>query len=168
MLVWLTDWQLAEEHLLIKVGDTVDWTLYPADRNWVSRLFGDRLVICWQFDTYGDAVDQPSRRVSGKVAELRSARSRQIRTDEGFVPVPGEATLQPVADTSGSWMRDAGQEESAADRGTGPITYKFSYTSAFDSVEADYLYGYVLSLACSDEECGAQRSNETVTQSSSQ
>ncbi|WP_211881629.1 DUF6578 domain-containing protein [Pseudarthrobacter albicanus] len=160
MLVWLTDWQLAEDHLLITVGDTIDWTLYPADRNWVSRLFGDRLVIDWQFDTYGDAVDQPSRRVSGRVVELWSVRCPKIRTDEGFVPVTGEATLQPAVDTSGSWMRQAGQEESAAVRGTETITYKFSYTSAFDSVEADYLYDYVLSLACSDEECGTREATK--------
>jgi hypothetical protein len=51
MLVWLTNWQIEEDHRLITVGDTVDWTLYPADRDWVRRLFGDRLVIEWQFDS---------------------------------------------------------------------------------------------------------------------
>lgn len=152
MLVWLTDWQIAEDHLFIRVGDTVDWTVYPADRDWVSRLFGHRLVIDWQFDSYGDAVDQPSRRVSGKVAELCSVRCPQIRAREGLVPVTGEATLQPVADTSGSWVRETAQEESVANTGLGQIMYTFSYTSAFDSVEADYLYGYVLSLADCDEE----------------
>ncbi|MFF2317417.1 DUF6578 domain-containing protein [Arthrobacter sp. NPDC058097] len=155
MHVWLTDWQVAEDHLLIRVGDTIDWTLYPADRSWVSRLLGDRLVIDWQFDTYGDAVDQPALRVSGEVAELRSVRCRQIQTDDGFVPVIGEATLQPVADTSGSWMRLARQEESAAVPGAETITCKFPYTSSGDSVEAEDLYGYVLSLAGSDGDCGS-------------
>lgn len=113
MLVWLTDWQIAEDHLFIRVGDTVDWTVYPADRDWVSRLFGHRLVIDWQFDSYGDALDQPSRRVSGKVAELCSVHCRQTRAREGLVPVTGEATLQPVADTTGSWLRYTAQEETS-------------------------------------------------------
>lgn len=124
MLVWLTNWQIAEDHLLIRVGDTVDWTVYPADRDWVIRLFGDRLVIDWQFDSYGDAVDQPSLWVSGKVAELCSVRCRQTRAREGLVPVSGEATLQPVADTSGSWMRDTAHEESVANSGTCQIMHQ--------------------------------------------
>ncbi|WP_370629241.1 DUF6578 domain-containing protein [Paenarthrobacter nitroguajacolicus] len=148
----------AEDHLLIRVGDTVDWTVYPADRDWVWRLFGGRLVIDWQFDSYGDAVDQPSRRVSGEVAEVCSVRCRQTRTREGLVPVTGEATLEPVADTSGSWMRDTAHEESVANTGTGQIMYAFSYTGPFDRGETDYLYGYVLSLAYCDEENSASES----------
>ena len=31
MLVWFTEWQVGEEHLLITVGDIVDFTLYPAN-----------------------------------------------------------------------------------------------------------------------------------------
>ncbi|MFK0005182.1 DUF6578 domain-containing protein [Paenarthrobacter sp. NPDC090522] len=155
MLVWLADWQVAEDHLLVRVGDTVDWTMYPADRDWVCRLFGDRLVIDWQFDSYGDAVDQPSHRVSGKVAELYSVRCRQTRAREGLVPVTGEANLQPVGDTSGSWVRDAAREENVANTGSGQIMYTLAYTSSFDDVEADYLYGYVLSLTGCDEENSA-------------
>lgn len=83
MLVWLTDWQIAEDHLLIEVGDSVEWTVYPADRDWVWRLFGDRLAIDWQLDSYGEAVEQPSRRVSGRVAELSSVRCRRERAPEG-------------------------------------------------------------------------------------
>uniref|UniRef100_UPI003F4925D6 DUF6578 domain-containing protein n=1 Tax=Paenarthrobacter nicotinovorans TaxID=29320 RepID=UPI003F4925D6 len=152
MLIWLTDWQLAEDHLLIKVGETVDWTVYPPDQEWVYRLFGDRLVIDWQFDTYGDAVDQPSRRVSGKVVELHSVRCRQTRTYEGLVPVTGEATLHPVSDTSGAWTRGTGLEESIPNSGTGQTMYTFSYTSTFDNAEASHFYGYLLSLACGDDE----------------
>ncbi|TVU64853.1 hypothetical protein FQP90_07320 [Paenarthrobacter nitroguajacolicus] len=158
MRVWLTDWQIAEDHLLVRVGDPVDWTVYRADRDWVWRLFGDRLVIDWQFDSYGDAVDQPSRRVSGEVAELCSVRCCQTRTREGLVPVTGEATLEPVADTSGSWMRDTAHEESVANTGTGQIMYTFSYTGPFDRGETDYLYGYVLSLAYCDEGNSASES----------
>ncbi|MGR0161460.1 DUF6578 domain-containing protein [Paenarthrobacter nitroguajacolicus] len=152
MLVWLTDWQIAEDHLLIGVGDTVDWTVFPADRDFVYRLFGDRLVVDWQFDSYGDALNQPSLRVSGKVAELCSVRCRQLRTPEGLVPVTGEATLEPVADTSGSWTRQTAHEENVTNTGSGQTMYTFSYTSAFDSVEDHHLYGYVLSLADCDEE----------------
>jgi len=72
MLVWLADWQLSEDHLLIKIGDAVGWQLYPADAGWVSRLFAERLALEWQFDTYGDAIDQPSRRVTGQVTGLQS------------------------------------------------------------------------------------------------
>lgn len=133
MLVWLTDWQIAEDHLLIEVGDSVEWTVYPADRDWVWRLFGDRLAIDWQLDSYGEAVEQPSRRVSGKVAQLSSIRCRQERAREGLVPIAGEAVLEPVADTSGSWLRGTVQEPGA---------------------NAGYLYGYVLSLAQGDDESG--------------
>lgn len=129
MLVWLTDWQLAEDHLLIRVGDTVDWTLYEADHDWTSRLFGERVAIEWQFDTYGDAVDQPSRRVCGVVAELDGVRCRQVMTDERFVPVSGEARLLPVADTSGSWMHESR-----------PV-----------HTEPGALYGYVVTLRLNDE-----------------
>jgi len=41
MLVWLTNWQIEEDRQLITVGDTGDWTLYPADRDtsgsWARR-----------------------------------------------------------------------------------------------------------------------------------
>ncbi|MCI2957030.1 hypothetical protein MN032_04940 [Agromyces atrinae] len=143
MLVWLTDWQLAEDHLLIAVGDRVEWTLYPADANWVSRLFGDRLVIDWQFDTYGDAVDQPSIRTSGTVTGLQGVRCRQVRTDEGIVPVTGSATLLPVTDTSGSWAPVAKAFPSIIADGSGT---SFSYTSIHDDVTSESLYGYVASI----------------------
>jgi hypothetical protein len=146
MLVWLTDWQIAEDHRLITVGDIVDWTLFPADRDWVRRLFGDRLVIEWQVDDYGDAMSQPSRTVSGEITELQSVRCRQLQTGEGFVPVTGEATLQSVTDTSGSWARPAPHENNAADRPPGLSTYTFSYTSARHDPEAENLYGYVATL----------------------
>ncbi len=132
MHVWLTDWQVAEEQLLIRVGDSVNWTLFPAARSWLSRLFGERVVIDWQFDTYGGAVDQPALQVLGEVVEIRSVWCPQTQTDDGFVPVNGGATLHPAVDTSGSWTNIAGQ------------------------CEADRLYGYVLSLAISDEEFGAE------------
>ncbi|SOE67022.1 hypothetical protein SAMN06296378_1836 [Salinibacterium xinjiangense] len=45
MLVWFTEWQVAEEHLLITVGDIVDFTLYPANTDWLSRLFVDRPAV---------------------------------------------------------------------------------------------------------------------------
>lgn len=130
----------------------MDWTLYPADRNWATRWLGDRLVIVWQFDTYGDAVDQPSQRVSGVVVELQFVRIRQIRTHAGLVPVAGHATLRPIAETSGSWTRHFQLEESAADRGAGTITYEFSYESVPDGIQAGPLHGYAPSLEGSDEE----------------
>ena len=142
MLVWLTDWQLAEHRLLISIGDVVDWTVYRADRDWVARLFGDRLTIEWQLDTYGDAMGQPSRHVSGHVIELRSVRCRQVRTAEGIVPAAGEAILQPVTDTSGSWQAHERVTENSASSGAGT----FAYTSASDGLGTNALYGYVLSL----------------------
>jgi hypothetical protein len=47
MLVWLTDWQLAEDLVLIRVDDVVDWTLYEADQSWLFRLFANRLSVEW-------------------------------------------------------------------------------------------------------------------------
>jgi hypothetical protein len=147
MLVWLTDWQIAEDHRLITVGDIVDWTLFPADRDWVRRLFADRLVIEWQVDNYGDTVSQPSRTASGEITELQSVRCRQLRTGTGIVPATGEATLQPVTDTSGSWARRrTTHEHRATDRSTGLFRYAASYTSARHDPEAESLYGYVATL----------------------
>jgi hypothetical protein len=98
-------------------ADGVDWTLHEADRSWMSRLFADRLAIEWQLDTYGGAEEQPSRRVSGEVVELRSVRCRQVTTEEGRVPVTGKAQLLPVDDTSGSWMHGAPPAQSEAGHG---------------------------------------------------
>jgi len=130
MLVWLTDWQLAEDHLLVTRDDVVDWTLYPADRDWLTRLFGHAPAE-WQVDTYGDAVDQPSRRVRGRVDDLRSVRCRQLATEEGIVPVRGQATLRPVHDTSASWTRAHRDDASGALYG-----YLASVVDAADAGEA--------------------------------
>ncbi|SMQ71420.1 DUF6578 domain-containing protein [Agreia sp. VKM Ac-1783] len=147
MLVWLTNWQIEEDRQLITVGDTVDWTLYPADRNWVRRLFADRLAIEWQIDNYGDAVSQPSRTASAEITELQSVRCRQLQTSTGIVPATGEATLQPVTDTSGSWARRrTPHEHHATVRSTGSFRYAASYTSARHVPEAESLYGYVATL----------------------
>lgn len=151
MFVWLTDWQLAEDHLLIGVGDTVDWTLYPADTEWVARLFADRLKIEWQFDTYGNAFDQPSRRVFGKVTDVRSVRCRQVRTNDGIVPVSGEATLLAVHDTSGSWAYGSGSLVSSTGVIAGSDSFSGSWTGISANRIADYLYGYVLTLALHDQ-----------------
>lgn len=146
MLVWLTDWQLAEDHILIRIGDKVDWTLYQSDRSWLSRLFADRLNIEWQFDTYGDAVPQSSRRVRGEVTALMSVRCNQVKTGEGRVPVTGAAQLLPVEDTSGSWMSAPGTPDIEATHGDGPFFYMFSYTNSLGDDASDSLYGYVLTL----------------------
>jgi hypothetical protein len=157
MLVWLTDWQLAEDRLHIAVGDTVDWTLFAADSDWMARLFGGRLAIAWQFDTYGDAVPQPSIRVAGVVVELREVRCRRIGADGGRVPAIGGATLEPVADTSGSRGRHSGPVETPAAADAGdidePVTivHTFSYTSAFGD-DDDTLYGYVATLSVDDDD----------------
>jgi hypothetical protein len=143
MLVWLTDWQLAEDHLLIKVGEAVDWQLYPADAEWTTRLFAHRLVIEWQFDTYGAAADQPSCHAVGVVERLQRVWSRQIRTDDGIVPVRGEATLEDALDTSASWSGGVATAEVA----TGPDAGITTLTGAFPDFTDKALYGYVLSLA---------------------
>ncbi|WP_233205637.1 hypothetical protein, partial [Cryobacterium sp. Y82] len=140
MLVWVTEWQVAEEHLLIAVGDFVDFTLYPANIDWLARLFGDRPAVEWQFDTYGDAVDQPSLRVKGKVDGLMSARCRQVQTTEGLVPVTGAAKQQSVADTSGSWMRQGRFEQSETSHGADARSHHGSYENAHADDTTD-LYG---------------------------
>jgi len=151
MLVWLTDWQVAEDLVLIRVGDVVDWTLYEADQSWLSRLFASRLFVEWQFDTYADAEERASRHVRGEVIELQSARCRQVTTNEGRVPVAGEAQLSPVEDTSASWMRQTWQAESEPNQNVRK-SYSFGYfASDSDDDEIDYLYGYVLSLKLNDD-----------------
>jgi hypothetical protein len=154
MLMWLTDWQLAEDLVLIRVGDGVDWTLHEADRSWMSRLFADRLSIEWQLDTYADAEEQPSRRVHGEVVELQSVRCRQVTTEEGRVPVTGQAQLSPVEDTSGSWRREALPAQREETRGTSETFYTFGYASVLDDDEIDALYGYVVTLKLSDDGLG--------------
>ena len=147
MLVWFMDWQVAEDHVLVTQGDFVDWTLHLADTDWVARLFGNRLAVDWAFDTYGAAVDQPSRQVQGRVADVRGVRCRQTRTAEGIVPVPGAARLQSVHDTSSSWIRPVSTQprttEGVDDRG---FAWR-SYSSMFGEGDAEYLYGYVVTVA---------------------
>lgn len=135
MRVWLTDWQVAEDHLLVTTGDTVEWQLYPADSEWTARLFGDRLQIEWQLDTYGAAVDQPSLHVTGVVDVLQSVWCRQEQTAEGVVPANGEASLRPELDTSLSWARRA------APAGI--------HAAGYPVVDGPALYGYVVSLTSS-------------------
>jgi hypothetical protein len=154
MLVWLTDWQLAEDLVLIRAGDVVDWKLHEVDRSWMSRLFADRLAIEWQLDTYANAEEQPSRRVHGEVVELQSVRCRQVTTEEGRVPVTGQAQLSPVEDTSGSWKREALPAPSEESRGISQSFYTFGYASVLDDDEIDALYGYVVTLKLSDDGIG--------------
>lgn len=151
MLIWLTDWQIAEEHVLVEKDGFVDWTVYPADLDWMARLLGDRRTgIAWELDTYGDAVVQPSRRVRGQVTEIQSVRCRQLSTDDGIVPEPGGAVLDPVSDTSGSWLRHGGTRAaaSAPDGDTdGRQIVWGSYSSISSQEELDALYGYIVTIA---------------------
>ena len=144
MLVWLTDWQLAEDRLLISVGDSVDWTVFPSDREWIARLFEDRLVIEWQYDSYGDAVPGPSRNVVGTVTGLQSVRCRQQRSAAGIEPVRGAARLRSVTDTSGSWRRTVPLASELPATVSSQKMYTFSYGSS--EPEEDALYGYAATV----------------------
>ncbi|MCJ1711132.1 hypothetical protein MT344_08065 [Clavibacter michiganensis subsp. phaseoli] len=153
MLIWLTDWQVAEDHLLVERDDVVDWTVYPADLDWMARLLGDRRAgIAWQFDTYGDALVQPSRRVRGQMTEIRSVRCRQLSTDEGMVPEPGKAVMHPVRDTSGSWLRHGGTAAAVeaplpAGDADGHVVVWGSYSSISSQDAMDALSGYIVAVA---------------------
>ena len=153
MLIWLTDWQVAEDHLFVERDGVVDWTVYPADLDWMARLLGDRQTgNAWQLDAYGDAVIQPSRRVRGQVAEIRSVRCRQLSSDEGMVPEPGGAVMHPVRDTSGSWPRHGGAAAAAeaphpAGDADGRVVVWGSYSSISSQDAADALYGYIVTIA---------------------
>ncbi|WP_374116075.1 MULTISPECIES: DUF6578 domain-containing protein [unclassified Curtobacterium] len=146
VLVWLTDWQVVEQHLLVAPGDAVAWELCPADMEWTTRLFGDRLVLEWQLDGYGDAARRRARQVRGRVLELRSVRCRQRQASEGIVPVAGAARLQPVHDTSSSWARPSRTPTDPA----GGVGLQHpgwrSYSSIFAEGQAEYLYGYVVTI----------------------
>jgi hypothetical protein len=142
MLVWLTDWQIAEDHVLVELGDVVNRTVYPADAEWITRLFGGHLALEWQYDTYGGAVVQASRRVQGRVSAVKSVRCRQMQSDEGIVPVPGAARLCEAEDTSASWVRGVGPSRS--DDG---VNHGWrSYSRSFDGAGTEVLYGYVVTI----------------------
>jgi len=146
VLVWLTDWQVVEQHLLVAPGDAVARELCPADMEWTTRLFGDRLVLEWQLDAYGDAASQRSRQVRGHVLELRSARCRQRQASEGIVPVAGAARLQPVHDTSSSRARPTRPlTDPAGSVGLQHPGWR-SYSSIFAEGQAEHLYGYVVAI----------------------
>ncbi|MET0990660.1 MAG: DUF6578 domain-containing protein [Glaciihabitans sp.] len=105
-LVWLTDWQVAEERLLLKLGDVVSLQLHPNDREWNRRLFGDALPIAWQLDTYGLGHEERScRPITGLVLAIWVVHCPLILDDEGWGPAPGQASLEPATDTSRSWAR---------------------------------------------------------------
>ena len=148
MLVWLTDWQIAEDHIHVETGGVVDWTVYPADTAWVARLFGDRLAVEWQYDTYGGGVVQASRRVRGRVAAIRSVNCRQMRSAEGVVPVRGAAGLHEVEDTSGSWTSSAGSPRSRSQRSDAKNSGRGwrSYASIVDEGDQEARYGYIVTV----------------------
>jgi len=146
MLVWLTDWQIAEDHILVESGGVVDWTVYPADTAWVTRLFGDRLAVEWQYDTYGGGVVQASRRVRGQVAAIQSVRCRQMRSAEGIVPVRGAADLHEVVDTSVSWVSKAGPPRSPSQSSDTKNSGWRSYSSIFDEGDQEARYGYIVTV----------------------
>ncbi|MGA1813087.1 DUF6578 domain-containing protein [Frondihabitans sp. 4ASC-45] len=151
MLVWFSDWQLAEERLLITVGDAVEWELYPADAAWVTRLFGDRLAVEWEYDTYGDAVEQPSRRVRGAVVDVRRVRCVLVHDSDGLGPLPGAAVMSPVLDTSGSWITET-TAPVVADPGRGGLDTGWrSYTSIYGNGDVEFPFGYAVTLAVDDE-----------------
>jgi hypothetical protein len=102
-------------------------------------------------DTCADAEERASRNVRGEVIDLQSARCRQVTTDEGRVPVAGEAQLSPVEDTSASWIRKTWQAESEPSQNARK-SYTFGYfASDSDDDELDYLFGYALSLKLTDD-----------------
>ena len=146
MLVWLTDWQIAEDHILVESGGVVDWTVYPADTAWVTRLFGDRLAVEWQYDTYGDGVGQASRRVRGQVAAIQSVRCRLTRSDEGIVPVRGAAGLHEVVDTSASWTSSAIQPRSPSQSSDAKNLGWRSYSSIVAEGDQEARYGYIVTV----------------------
>jgi len=151
MRVWLTDWQVGEDRILVRMGDVVDWTLFEADRDWLTRLFEDRVTVEWQLDTYGDATEQPTRRVHGKVVDLQSVRCREVTTREGRVPRTGEAQLCAIEDTSGSWERRTTATMHGKEHSTNGLDYSGSYSSAIQSDELDATYGYVVTLKLRDD-----------------
>jgi len=150
MLVWLTEWQVAEDLTVIRAGDVVDWTLVEADRAWLSRLFAERVRVDWQLDTYADATEQPSRRVRGHVLDVRSVRCRQITTNEGRVPRPGAATLTVVDDTSGSWKREPNAAAEETGHGHSYSTFGY-YGEAVENDAHEHLYGYLVTVRLGDD-----------------
>lgn len=145
--VWFTDWQVAEDHVLVTTGDLVEWTLFRADADWIIRLFGGDVDVRWQFDTYGDALDQPVRQVRGRVTDLHEVRCPQLATTEGIEPVAGAATLRRVDDTSGSWSRPSADPRRSEVGADGRHAPRRPIPARDGSIGPGHLYGYLVSVA---------------------
>lgn len=162
MLVWLTDWQIAEDHILVESGGGVDWTVYPADAAWMTRLFGDRLAVEWQYDTYGDGVVQASRRVRGRVAAIQSVRCRQTRSDEGIVPVRGAAGLHEVMDTSASWTSSAIPPRRPSRSSDAENLDWRSCSTIFDENDQEARYGYIVAVEHASGDAASPRTQSPL------
>ncbi|MCU1405155.1 MAG: hypothetical protein JWQ43_1458 [Glaciihabitans sp.] len=126
--VWLTDWQVAEDHILVSVGDTVAWELTPADTVFAALLFGDGVAIDLQLDTYAaGSPEVPRTFLAGRVDTIKAIWSPMELGVGGWNPAAGKATLRPVADTHGSWG-------SSAIPGQG-------------TTDTEHLYGYLVTIA---------------------
>jgi hypothetical protein len=95
--VWLTEWQVAEIHLDVGVGDHVDWMLVPMDVPWLNRLFGERRTVDLQLDLYAEEFGRDTHwaSVAGSVVGIEVVRCPMQQStdpeDRGWIPVPGEA-----------------------------------------------------------------------------
>ena len=130
--VWLTAWQVAEDHVRVGVGDRVAWGLSATDQKWLARLFGARLSVALQLDTYlGGTPGIPSHPLMGVVSSVQAAWCRQVAVPgDGLHPRGGEATLETVVDTRGAWNTSTANRRRRMD--------------------GEDLYGYVIQVETAD------------------
>ena len=102
--VWLTEWQVAEDHLQVTLNETVTWKLVPMDQEWITRLFAERRAVSLQLDTYADATRGPESpdwtQVSGLVVRVDQVSVLYVRStdrfERGLVPERGKAVVHTV------------------------------------------------------------------------
>lgn len=103
--VWLTEWQVAEDHLQVVLDEIIAWDLIPMDHDWIARLFADRRTVPLELDTYAGATRDKDAadwtRLGGTVVRIDQISIRYVPSTEprepGVVPARGAAVVHTVA-----------------------------------------------------------------------
>ncbi|MBF4587970.1 DUF6578 domain-containing protein [Curtobacterium sp. VKM Ac-2887] len=68
MKIWIPRWYLEDLSLDLKDGDSVDWIIIPAHREWYTDMLGDD-APSWEIDSI--ASDSPNARpIAGAIKEI--------------------------------------------------------------------------------------------------
>lgn len=103
--VWLTEWQVAEDHFAVVVGETVAWKLVPMDHDWITRLFESRRTVPLQLDMYAEATRGENAldwtEINGVVVRLDQVSVQYVQSNDpaqrGLFPQRGAAVVHTVS-----------------------------------------------------------------------